>query len=414
MTTAVAGDNKSEFAGHKLLVASAAIGLTTSMNAVMFYSLGSFIGPLQTEFGWDRASISFAATVLTFGVFFFGPVVGQLCDRFGAAAVGSFSLIAYALATIAMTLLVSTLPAFWFAYFMIAVLGVGSTPIVLVRPITANFDKRRGIALGIALTGAGLAGFWVPNVVTAVSSALGWRAGYWVLAAAAFAAAPLVWFGFRSSERTTAMASSTAASLTGLSIGEARKTRAFWLVSAFALTIALGVGGMIVHLIPIFRDLGSTAAAAAALASIIGISSAIGRLGIGLCLDKFPAPFVSVVVLGLGMAGIILLGAGGLSFALGAVVLIGLLLGAELDLLAYLTSRLFGQRAFGAIYGWIYSVFSIGFGLSPFLLGSLRDRFGSYDIAMTGSVVFLGLAAVIVLGLRGSSTGQQLEESARA
>ena len=45
-------------------------------------------------------------------------------------------------------------------------------------------------------------------------------------------------------------------------------------------------------------------------------------------------------------------------------------------------------------------VFSIGFGLSPFLLGSLRDRFGSYDIAMTGSVVFLGIAAVIVLGLR--------------
>ena len=69
MSATIASTRGSEFSGHKLLVASAAIGLTTSMNAVMFYSLGSFIGPLQAEFGWDRASISFATTLLTFEFF---------------------------------------------------------------------------------------------------------------------------------------------------------------------------------------------------------------------------------------------------------------------------------------------------------------------------------------------------------
>ena len=399
MSATIASTRRSEFSGHKLLVASAAIGLTTSMNAVMFYSLGSFIGPLQAEFGWDRASISFATTLLTFGIFLSGPVVGQLCDRFGAAAVGSLSLVAFALATITMTATVDSLPGFWLAYFVIAILGVGSTPIVLVRPITAGFDKRRGLALGIALTGAGLAGFWVPNVVTAVTSELGWRAGYVVLAAAAIAAAPLVWFGFRPSERRAAVAAVGSKPVSGVSFGEARRTLAFWLVSAFALTIALGIGGMIVHLIPAFRDLGADAATAAGLASIIGLSSAIGRIGIGLCLDRFPAPLVSVVVLVLGMTGIALLNFGGLPFAIFAVVLIGLLLGAELDLLAYLTSRLFGQRAFGAIYGWVYSVFSIGFGVSPFLMGGVRDRLGSYDVAMIGSVAFLGIAAMVVLAI---------------
>lgn len=389
-----------EFSGHRLLVFSAFLGLTTSMNAVMIYSLGSFIGPLNAEFGWDRGSISFAVSVLTFAVFLFGPIAGRLCDRFGAAAVGSLSLLGYGLAVVAMTFLVSNLTGFWFAYFLIAMLGVGSTPIVLVRPITAGFDRRRGIALGIALTGAGLAGFWVPNLVTEVSSSFGWRAGYWVIGSLAMLVAPLVWFGIGPSERRAAIAAASEGTKAGLTMREARSTPTFWLASVLAITMALGVGGMIVHLIPLFQDLGADARAAARLASIVGVASAIGRITIGLCLDRFPAPLVSVVVLVMGAMGIALLGIGGLSFGLVAVALIGLLLGAELDLLAYMASRLFGQRSFGAIYGWLYSMYSIGFGLSPFLIGRLHDRFGSYDYALAGSVVCLMIAAIAVLGLR--------------
>jgi MFS family permease len=398
---AIAIPGKSEFSGHKLLVFSAFLGLTTSMNAVMIYSLGSFIGPLNIEFGWDRGSISFAVTILTFAVFLFGPIVGKLSDRFGAASVGALSLLAYGLAVIAMTFLVTNLTGFYVAYFLIAMLGVGSTPIVLVCPITAGFDKRRGIALGIALTGAGLTGFWVPNLITEVNSTFGWRAGYWVIGSLAMLVAPLVWFGFKPSERRAAIAAPTTdIPKTGLTMGEARKTRAFWLASALSIAMALGVGGTIVHLIPLFQDMGADARAAAQLASIIGIASAIGRIAIGLCLDRFPAPFVTVVLLMMGASGIAMLGIGGLGFGLVAVILIGLLLGAELDLLAYLASRLFGQKAFGAIYGWFYSMYSIGFGLSPFLTGRLHDHFGSYDYALTASVVCLVIAALAVMGLR--------------
>jgi MFS family permease len=399
-TMATVNPSRGEFSGHKLLVFSAFLGLTTSMNAVMIYSLGSFIGPLNTEFGWDRGDISFAVTILTFAVFLFGPIAGKLCDRFGAATVGALSLLAYGLAVIAMTFLISNLTGFYVAYFLIAMLGVGSTPIVLVCPITAGFDKRRGIALGIALTGAGLTGFWVPNLITEVNSTFGWRAGYWVIGSLAMLVAPLVWFGFKPSERRAAIAAPTDIPKTGLTLGEARRTRTFWLASALAITMALGVGGTIVHLIPLFQDMGADARAAAQLASIIGIASAIGRVAIGLCLDRFPAPIVTVVLLVMGAVGIAMLGIGGLGFGLVAVILIGLLLGAELDLLAYLTSRLFGQKAFGAIYGWFYSMYSIGFGLSPFLIGRLHDRFGSYDYALTASVVCLVIAAIAVLGLR--------------
>lgn len=394
----------SEFSGQRLLVLSAFLGLTASMNAVMIYSLGSFIGPLQAEFGWDRGSISLAVSALTFGVFVFGPIAGKLCDRYGAATVGAISLLLYGAAVLAMTALVTNLSLFLLFYFIIAMLGVGSTPIVLVRPITAAFDKRRGIALGIVLTGAGLAGFWVPNAVTEAAVNFGWRAGYAVIALTAFIAAPIVFFGFGPSERRAAAAAIDSGPKAGMTLPEARRTRSFWLASALALTMALGIGGMIVHLIPLFQDLGADATAAARLASVIGIASAVGRLLIGLCLDRYPAPLVTVAVLGLGIAGIALLGIGGISFGIVAVVLIGLLLGAELDLLAYLASRLFGQKSFGAIYGWIYAIYSIGFGLSPFLLGAARDRFGSYDLAMLGSAVMLAIAAVVVFQLRALSS----------
>jgi cyanate permease len=168
--------------------------------------------------------------------------------------------------------------------------------------------------------------------------------------------------------------------------------------------MALGVGGLIIHLNPMFQDMGMTAMEAAQITSLIGIASSVGRLLIGVCLDRFPATLVSVTVLAAGLLGIGLIWLSGASFAVVAVLLIGLLLGAELDLLAYLASRLFGQRSFGTLYGWLYSLYSLGFGFSPLLLGKLRDHFGNYDAALLGCMVFLSLAAAVVLGLNPSQT----------
>lgn len=391
-----------EFSDNKLLVASATIGLTTSMNAVMLYGLGSFVAPLESEFGWARGDISLAATALTTGIFLSGPLVGRICDRFGAARVGTLSLLAFALALVLMPLLVTSLPGLWIAFFIIAVVGVGSTPIVLVRPITAAFDRRRGLALGIALTGAGLAGFWVPNLVTLVINEAGWRAAYWTLAACAAVAAPIVWLGFRPRERVEVSAKTIERSLSGMTIRQARTTAAFWLASLLALLMAFAIGGLIVHGNPLFRDLGLSATEAAAITSLIGIASSAGRLLIGACLDRFPTALVSVTVLTLGMLGILLLWVDGAEFGVLAMLLLGLLLGAELDLLAYLTSRLFGQRAFGTIYGWFYSMYSLGFGASPFVIGRMRDTFGNYDMALLVCIAVLAIAIMVMMAMRRS------------
>ena len=394
----------SEFHNRGTLIAASALGLSAGMTATLFYSLGTFISLLQAEFGWSHSEISFAVTIMTLGMFVSGTAVGRICDRFGAGLVGAFSLIAYAVGVVVMVAVTGSVHMFWLMYFVIAILGIGSTPIVMIRPITAAFRKSRGFALGIALTGAGIAGFWVPNMVAMVSTSYGWRGAYLALAAIAVIISPLVYFGFREIDKRAKDGNTDNPGLldiqTGLSSKEARATREFWLLTAIAFTMASGIAGIVVHLTPMLVDEGVTLIDAARIASIIGLASVIGRVVIGLLLDKYPAALVALTVLGLSALGIFLLWSSGAQFVILSAILIGLAAGAEVDFLAYLTALHFGQLNYGTIYGWQYSVFALGYGIAPLSVGILRDIAGDYQIALILSGIFVLIASLLMLGLR--------------
>ena len=66
-----------------------------------------------------------------------------------------------------------------------------------------------------------------------------------------------------------------------------------------------------------------------------------------------------------------------------------------MDLIAYLCARQFGTRAYGTIYGWQYSVFVMGYGFSPFLMGLLRDAYGNYGVALMASAGVIAFAGVL-------------------
>eukprot|EP00456_Euglypha_rotunda_P019613 TRINITY_DN17355_c0_g1_i4.p1 TRINITY_DN17355_c0_g1~~TRINITY_DN17355_c0_g1_i4.p1 ORF type:complete len:181 (+),score=17.57 TRINITY_DN17355_c0_g1_i4:86-628(+) len=166
-----------------------------------------------------------------------------------------------------------------------------------------------------------------------------------------------------------------------------------------ALTMALGIAGMVVHLVPLFRDLGADEIDAARIASLVGVSSVVGRIAVGMLLDRFSAWRVSLAILSAATLGLLLLWMDGLKHAVTAVTLLGLAAGAEIDLLAYLTAKHFGRRAYGSIYGWQYSVFALGYGFSPFFVGHLRDSFGNYEPAILVSALLMGLSALAALSL---------------
>ena len=386
-------DQRKELSSLYRLLYASAIGLTAGMTATMFYSLGAFIPPLQEEFGWSRGDISLGATFLTLALFISGSTAGRLCDRYGAAKTGAISLLVYGFGVMVLASSMSRLEHFWVGYFLIAVLGAGSTPIVLVRPITTEFLAARGVALGVALTGAGIAGFWVPRLVAHVTTIYGWREAYFSLAVVAVLAAPVVWFGFRSVSSGQIKRDSDSHREPGVSHQQARRMSSYWLLSLMAFTMAAGIAGIIVHLVPLFVDSGADPLQAARVASIVGIASVAGRLAIGYLLDRLMAKLVAVVVLLLASLGVFLLWQMGAGMQYLAVVLLGLAAGAEIDLLAYLTVSYFGRDHYGAIYGWQYSIFALGYGISPYWVGKLHDFSGGYDAPLIGSGILMLIAA---------------------
>ncbi len=181
-----------ELAANRGLLAAAALGLTVGMLPGLFYSMGVFMPAWEAEFGWSRGDMSFSLTLATVSMFLFGTVAGRLGDRFGAANVGPLSLFAYGIILTLLPLLISDVWHLWTGYIVLAIVGVPSSAIIMIRPITAAFDARRGIAMGIALTGAGIAGFWVPQLVGYLIELRGWRTAMMALGALPCLAAPFV------------------------------------------------------------------------------------------------------------------------------------------------------------------------------------------------------------------------------
>ncbi|MEY9538049.1 MFS family permease [Bradyrhizobium diazoefficiens] len=119
----------------------------------------------------------------------------------------------------------------------------------------------------------------------------------------------------------------------------------------------------------------------------------------GWTIDRVFAPYVAAVVFLLTAMGCALLNLGGSQTAPVGAFLIGFALGAEIDLIAYLTARYFGMKNYGFLYGIIYSIFSIGAAAGPAIVGSLFVSFGNYRIALwaMASCLTFGAAAVASL-----------------
>jgi MFS family permease len=131
---------------------------------------------------------------------------------------------------------------------------------------------------------------------------------------------------------------------------------------------------MVVHMMPLLRDAGLALPQAAGIASPIGVGVILGRVLIGWAIDRIFAPYIACLVFIATACGCVLLNLGGAQAAPVAAFLIGFALGAEIDLIAYLTVRDFGLRNCGFIYGSIYSMFSIGAAAGPAIVGKMFEQ----------------------------------------
>jgi MFS family permease len=389
--------------GWSVLLACA-VGSGVGLAPIGAYSLGALIAPLSAAFGWSRKDIGAAALFQSFGMLIAGAVVGGLADRFGARPVALISQILLAVALASLSFMTPQVWSLHLGYFVLAILGAGTLPMIWGRAIVGWFIQNRGFALGLSLFGTGIVGALMPSYVNGLAGAWGWRGAYLGMAALPlFIGLPICLLAFREPAKIKAAATATPdAAAQGHSFVEALGTLCFWQMSAALVLVAMAVSGILVHSLPLLTDRGVSRSTAAAIAGLFGIAVIFGRLVSGYFLDLFKSPLVGAVMFAAPAAacGVLMVSGANLPLSAGAILCCGLSAGAESDVAAYLVAKYFGRRNYGAVYGLIYTLFGIGGGLGPVMVGAVYDKTGAYNLALAADAAAFLVAAVLIALVR--------------
>ncbi|MEJ8566251.1 MFS transporter [Elongatibacter sediminis] len=392
------------------IVVTAAIGMSTGPGQFAFGALGLFMIPLGDEFGWSRTEISLALTFFTVALALAIPYIGTLVDRHGSRNVLLPSFLVFGVLLALIPVFADRLWVLYLLFFLIGSLAAGSNALPYLRTISAWFDRRRGLALGIAMGGSGMGYVYVPPAVQYMIDHHGWRSGYFLLAVVTVVVAvPLVYFVLRESptardlEGVDELHSAPIAANGGgdpAPFGALLRQPLLWLLFVIFCGLSFCLYGVLSHLVPMLRDRGMDPGSAALVQSTLGMALVVSRILIGYIVDRVFAPHVAVGCFLLSAAGIALLAYGAIdAVAFLAVVGIGISMGAEIDMLAFLTGRYFGVENFGRVYGILFTSFLIGTSLGPVGYGYAFETLGSYDWVLFLSIGLMLASAVLTIRL---------------
>ena len=165
------------------IVFVAAIGLFMGYGPIVTFTFSVFLRLLNQEFGWSRGEISqaFSLSLLVMSLAF--PVIGRLVDRFGARKVIIPSILLFGLALMSLSWLSGNLWHLYAVYILLGLVGGGTAPVPYSNVLSHWFDKRRGLALGIAMVGLGLGAFVMPSLAQMLIVSQGWRQAYILIGA---------------------------------------------------------------------------------------------------------------------------------------------------------------------------------------------------------------------------------------
>lgn len=410
--------------GTRGLVFSTMIGLATGIASVNLFAIGIFQGPITAEFGWSQTEYAVVTLVGTVVTVVSSLYIGRLFDRQGVRRWALIGIVLFAIALISLYWLTPSLLHFYAIFALVPLIGAGTSSIAYSRVIAAWFDRRRGQAFGAALAGIGIGGAVLSSVSQYLISEVGWRGAYAGLGVLTLVITlPLVFWKLKdsptdvglgldgeslkasspassvapSAETTTA---SAAPALVGYTAAESRKLPRFWLMLGAFLLLALGLGGVLIPLVPILRARGVSADEAAAVQGALGLALILGRAFAGFLMDRFFAPLVAVIILVFPVLGVILLAVDtSTTSALIAAICIGVAAGAELDVIAVLITRYFGNRAYGENYGWQYAAWTLGSGTAVIITNRVYDVMGSHTPVLWVYVALFLISGAMILRL---------------
>ena len=368
--------------------------------AVILFTFGVFVPEIVASSHWSPLIIATAIVPGTVLSALLAPFAGVWADRVGVRTVALIGGPAYALGFVLLGLIPRSGGGFVGYMILTCALGFAATPVIYAQLITGWFSKRRGIALSVMFGCSSLGvAFWSPYSAMLIVH-FGWRLAYVIMGTTAgsiiFLSAVLLL-----ADAPRSIPGTTGKILTGMSLGEAVRTPIFWKIAIVFMLLTGVLGGASVNLPVILRHQAVPAQTAASIISVVGIAMFLGRVSVGFLLDRWFSPYVTAAFSLLPILGfaLLLFDHSTICFFF-AAALLGLGLGSELNAGAYMVSRGFGVRAFGAIYGLITLAYGLCSAAGPGLVGAAIASSFNINAIFVSAIALLVPAVFLLCSLR--------------
>jgi MFS family permease len=352
---------------------------------------------------WSRAEVSLLPSVLALSAGISVLPVGWLIDRIEARLV----MIAGALLAAGAFFLASnahSLATMMGAYLMMGV-GISAGTVLPGSLVLANwFTERRGLAMGIALSGSTVGGSVMTLVAGHVFQAAGWRTAYLMLGLPMMVVAvPLVALVVRSRPPGTIpmTVAESAELLEGFETGEALRTRSFWMIVLANFCFAFTATGSLIHLAAYLEGIGYKTSAAAVVVSVIFAFAALGKVVMGFVADRLTARIALVMCFVIQAAGLsTIFGAVHIGAILAFVPIYGMSIAAPLMLLPLLTAESLGIKRYGLLSGLGGLAQTFGAMVGPIVAGRIFDLTSGYTLAYELCIALMIVGAAISYSCR--------------
>ncbi|HWQ74156.1 MAG TPA: MFS transporter [Syntrophomonas sp.] len=405
--------------------------IVVSCCALFFVSLGMLINcqglffvPVCEELGFTRAQISLYVTIFNFALVLALPAAGKIFPRYNIKWILGIALTVAALGFAAMGLFHSL-----YSWYIMAVIRGFAYAFIMYLPIPLLignwFNKKSGLALGIALACSGIGGAIFSPLTSSIITSYGWRNGYFFLGILGFIIImPFILFVVRYKPEEMG--------LKPYGYGEAPEVRkevvndwegvtshvALRTVAFYCLFFFAGLVSLCAYLNPQLpgyaTSLGFDPSVGAFMISCVMIGQLVGKIMLGWLNDKFGTLTATFVTCALGAVAMFVLiaGAGSATFLYVAAALFGLAFGLPTVEPPILTRATFGSKDYSAIFAYITMGTALVGGIGTYVFGYIFDVTGSFAGAIW--LCLICYVAAFILTVIAVQGGKAIKQKALA
>jgi MFS family permease len=371
-----------------------------------------FILPIGEDLRISHTSVSSAYALATLVAAFGLPWVGRLVDRYGVRPVMLSVAVLLGFAAMAFGA-VAGMVTLALGFAALRFLGQGSLMLCSTNLVAQWFSRKRGFALSLMGLGFSLTMAAHPPLGQWLIDQLGWRAAwFWLGILTWLLLVPVLALLLESKPENLGLqpdgdAEGGGSQATrgqadvGLTIGQAVRTPAFWIIALSLATFSMLVTGLFFHQVSIFQSAGLGPQIAAWVFPISAVSMVLAMPVFGRLLDLLPTkPMFACAMLTMTAAMLALVLVHDAATAALYGIVFGINNAAMHTHIAYVWPRFFGRRYLGGIQGTAQTIAVVGASIGPLPLGIAFDAYGAYDAALVMLAGLPILCSVAILLMR--------------